>query len=159
MSIAETEVAPPLTNRKVFLGVLMMIYISSYLDRQIIAILLPHPYSKPGQYFCDDGNDSVTSLAARKNLLGRRVQGCNFFRRLTNCIVPELLVVLATTVATHCRNMRLDLDNLEIAIPRQRLFNRTEQPLPEANARIREARCKISPLVQRVHDDLLAIAE
>ena len=41
MSIAETDVAPPLTNKKVFLGVLMMIYVSSYLDRQIIAILLP----------------------------------------------------------------------------------------------------------------------
>ena len=41
MSIAETDVAPPLTNKKVFLGVMMLIYISSYLDRQIIAVLLP----------------------------------------------------------------------------------------------------------------------
>lgn len=41
MSIADTDIAPSLTNRRVFLGVLMLIYISSYLDRQIIAILLP----------------------------------------------------------------------------------------------------------------------
>jgi len=41
MSIDETDVASSLTNRKVFLGVLMMIYVCSYLDRQIIAILLP----------------------------------------------------------------------------------------------------------------------